>query len=133
VATDPDMKVTSLNRGAEEKFGWHRQEAIGKPWAEVAPGRILKAELPHVLRTLAETDHWRGELVHSCRDGAETFSNVTAITLRDQAGQITGYVTVSRHFTEQKPAQERIAYQATLLENVNDAILTYDTDLRVTS
>ena len=34
--------------------------------------------------------------------------------------------------TEQKRAQERLAYQANLLENVNDAIMASDTELRIT-
>ena len=48
-------------------------------------------------------------------------------------GQIVAAVALATDITEQKRLQTKLAYQANLLENVNDAILAYDAQMRVTA
>jgi len=48
-------------------------------------------------------------------------------------GEVSGVIGVSIDVTERKKAQEYIAYQARLLENVNDAIIATDEHFRLTA
>jgi len=47
--------------------------------------------------------------------------------------RIVGAVGIATDITEQKRVQAELTYQANLLEHVNDAIVAYDADLRVTA
>ncbi|MGE5602729.1 MAG: PAS domain-containing protein [Nitrososphaerales archaeon] len=48
-------------------------------------------------------------------------------------GRSVGAVGIATDITEQKRREAQLAYQAMLLENVNDAIFAYDSDLRITA
>jgi hypothetical protein len=63
----------------------------------------------------------------SCRKVGTTV-DVEAINvpLRDDRGQITGYLGIHRDVTERRRAEAHRAYHAPLLENLNDALLATD-------
>jgi hypothetical protein len=50
----------------------------------------------------------------------------------DNAGEIGGIILFSEVITERKRAEEQIRYQATLLQNVSDAIIASDMELTIT-
>jgi CDP-glucose 4,6-dehydratase len=97
--------ISLWNRGAEEMYGWKREEAVGK-----VSHKLLKTEFPKPLveieSELAERGEWVGKLVHFRRDGSRVevksrwfiHSNVskseTAVIETNQslAGKISGTV-----------------------------------------
>ena len=52
--------------------------------------------------------------------------------IRDERGQATGLVIISRDVTDQKDSENRIAFQSHLLENVHDAIIATDENFKLT-
>ncbi|HXF61472.1 MAG TPA: PAS domain S-box protein, partial [Caldilineaceae bacterium] len=73
------------------------------------------------------------ELEIECFDGAHKFIRQWAVPLYDDAGALLGAVSVNYDITEQRKAQEQIQYQATLLNNVSDAIVATDLELHITA
>lgn len=64
-----DGTISYWNRGAEDKYGWSREEAIDN-----RVQRLLKTEYPKPLHEIEEefqrTGHWEGELIHTKKDGS---------------------------------------------------------------
>jgi PAS domain S-box-containing protein len=96
---------------------------------------------------IVETGSWRGEATQLRKDGTRIPVEVSSIVLRNEHGQITGYVSVNRDITERKKVQKaleaseakmRAVFRALtegvvflnqegIVEEANDAVqLTYD-------
>jgi PAS domain S-box-containing protein len=63
-----DGKINTWSPGAEQLYGWRKDEAIGK-----VSHKLLKTKFPEPLQQidaqLVQSGHWQGKLVHATRDG----------------------------------------------------------------
>jgi diguanylate cyclase (GGDEF)-like protein/PAS domain S-box-containing protein len=105
LTTDMPGNVTYLNPVAERMTGWPRQEALGRPVAEVF--RILDATTHEAARNPMDQairlDRIVG-LTPNCllvrRDGFETAIEDSASPIHDRAGQVIGAVIVFKDVSE---------------------------------
>ncbi len=137
ITTDLDGKVTFLNRIAEGLTGWFLAEASGRPLDEVfcivnAHTRG-KVESP-VIRVLKEglVVGLANHTILLKKSGGEIPIDDSGAPIRDKEGKVTGVVLIFRNITERKKAEEKIAQQALMISNVNDAIIGYSTEQNVT-
>ena len=101
ICTDADGKITFLNLVAEKMTSWTRQEAAGRPMAEVF--RILDATTRETTSSPTERSVQLNQTVHlpaNCilvqRDGSEVPIEDSVAPIHDREGKPTGAVVVFR-------------------------------------
>jgi PAS domain S-box-containing protein len=106
--SDQDYIIRFWNRGAENMFGWKAEEIVGRLGRDILRSEFLNTDRDTVLKILAETGRWKGEARQYHKDGSSFISEISSITLRDENGKITGYVSVQRDISDRKRAEEEI-------------------------
>ena len=98
---DPQSRIMSWNRGAEELYGWQEQEAVGQ-----VVHSLLSTCFPQPRETiehdLEQTGHWDGDLLHLCRDGREVIVESRWVLIRNEEGTPTAILEINRDVTERR-------------------------------
>ncbi|MGE5526179.1 MAG: PAS domain S-box protein, partial [Rhodospirillaceae bacterium] len=108
VGTDPAGTVTYWNRHAERLYGWKAAEAVGKNIADVTTSPASREAREQIVRQLAGRNTTSGELELQRRDGTPFIAMVTTAPVIDAAGDIVGYVGISRDITQRKHAEQAL-------------------------
>jgi len=139
---DPEGRVTSLGRGAQQAGGKPAEEILGRPFTGFFSDKDVQAGVPagyleEAARTgKSITDGWMIAL-----DGRRAWSTGVITAVRDEAGQLTGFIRVARDMTAQKQAEEelrslnlQLERHRIVVENIDEySIYTLDPEGRITS
>lgn len=109
------------NRGAEEMYGYPRQEAIGRVSHE-----LLQTEFPVPLADIEETmlrdGRWEGEITHHTCDGrALTIESRWALQ-RSSGGKPIAFLEINRDITARTAAEAELARRLQELAGANREI-----------
>jgi PAS domain S-box-containing protein len=115
IVRDLNERVTYWNRGAEELYGWTREEVAGMTTPD-----LLKTKFPlpldEIRQILRRTGHWEGELQRTRRDGTQICVATRWSVQRDYDKRPVGTLETNNDITERKRAEEALARsQATYL------------------
>jgi PAS domain S-box-containing protein len=102
-----DDVITYWNRGAEELYGWTREEAVGKVCHQLTQ-TVFPAPLEVITATLLATGRWEGELVHTKRDGTRVIVSSRWSLQRDEKGQPVGTLETNNDITQRKQAEDAL-------------------------
>lgn len=107
IVRDLSGVVTFWNRGAEEMYGWTSAEATGKVCHS-----LLKTEfprpLPELLAETFRTGRWRGEVVHTTKDGRRMVCASRWALHRDPGGTPDGVLQLNTDTTNRRMAEEAL-------------------------
>ena len=104
----PDGTVTSWNHGAEELYGYHADEIIGKSVLITVPAERTQETRSHLELLI------RGESVESYqterrrRDGSVVRILLSVSPLRNRKGAVIGASAIARDITAQRKAEEAL-------------------------
>jgi two-component system, sporulation sensor kinase E len=131
IATDPDGRITLMNRVAEELTGWTIQEAQNRPLSEVF--RIVNQETRKTVedpvekvRRLTQVVGLANHTILISRSGQEFAIDDSGAPILRPDGSLAGVVLVFRDVTDSRRAEERLTEQAALLEQAWAAIIVSD-------
>jgi len=114
IVHDMDGRIAFWNRGAEETYGWSRQEALGKISHD-----LLRTEFPGALvkltAELIRSGRWEGELMHTARDGRRIIVESRWVLRSDRGGRPAAIMEIDRDVTERREL-ERLVTKASETE-----------------
>jgi PAS domain S-box-containing protein len=100
-------RITYWNSGAEEVYGWRREEALG----QTAPN-LLRSIYPSSMEALKEeivrSGRWEGELTQTRRDGETIVVSSRWALQRDENGQPAAVLQINTDITERKRVAENL-------------------------
>lgn len=131
IAADENDIVTSWNAAAERMYGWKAEEVLGRNGLEILETLWVEASAEQLRQSIVQSGGWQGETMQTRKDGTRFSVEVSSMALRNEHGQMTGFVSVNRDITERKKAHEQIVLQANLLAAVGSAVIATDLDGRV--
>jgi PAS domain S-box-containing protein len=106
IVRDMDGALTFWNRGAEETYGWSREEALGE-----SSNSLLKTRFPKPLEEieaeLFRKGRWEGELVQTKRDGTQVVVASRWALKQEGHGQPSAILEIHIDITENKQLKLR--------------------------
>jgi PAS domain S-box-containing protein len=102
-----DGVIQYWNRGAEELYGWSREEAQGKVTHQLLQTGF-PVPFPAITEELLRTGRWEGELRHRRRDGTEVLVASRWSLQRDEHEAPAGILETNNDISEQKRAEEAL-------------------------
>ena len=119
--TDAKGVILEVNEAFTRVYGYTPKEAVGQT------PRLLRS--PHSTKEMYERmwasildpqrGYWRGELFNRTKDGREIPMLLTITSVRDEKGDVLGYVSNAVDMSEQMQMQARLA-QAEALANLGE-------------
>ncbi|MFT3934591.1 MAG: PAS domain S-box protein [Chitinophagaceae bacterium] len=128
---DTNYRITSWNKGAENLYGFTKEEALGKIPNELLDTIITKGELDAAMSVVNGEGYWSGELIRRKKSGEQIHVRSSTSNIKDADGIITGYIGVSFNITAEKKLEERVNRLASIVEQSTDAITAATLDRKI--
>ena len=110
--TDPQQKITAVNRAFSEITGYSEREALGHTPRILASGQHDSAFYAAMWHQLTSEGHWQGEICNKRKNGEFYPSWMTISAVRTTENIVTHFVAVFADISSLKHAQARLDYQA---------------------
>ena len=129
---DPEGKVLTWNEGAERIKGYRSAEIVGHHISAFYTDEdIASGEPGHNLDIAASTGRHYSEGWRVRKNGERFWAEIVFTAIYDEQHFLRAFTKITRDMTVQKLAQEKIAYQARLIEDTSDAMVSTDTAFRI--
>jgi two-component system sensor kinase FixL len=116
-----DDRITYWNSGAEETYGWLREEALGQVAQELMHS-VYPSKLEDLKEEVVREGRWEGEVTQTRRDGRQIVVASRWALQRDEHGKPVAMMHINSDITQRKRADE--ALQATQAQLAHMARVT---------
>jgi two-component system, LuxR family, sensor kinase FixL len=126
-----DGTILGWNTGAERILGWRGVDVVGRHLSACyAPADVAAEKCQQQLALTARTGRCEEHCVRVRKDGSTFVANVVTTPLKDTAGQVCGFVEVTRDMAEAEATVQalraREAHLSSILATVPDAMVVID-------
>ena len=112
LVTSAEQIIESVNPAFTRITGYAAEDVLGKKPTILSSGRHDAAFYQAMFESIAQTDHWQGEICNRRKNGEIYVEWLTINAIRDDDGRVTNYVAVFTDFTSRKAAEENMRYLA---------------------
>ena len=118
---DADRRITFWNRGAEDLYGWSREEAVGQLSYELLTTWFPRP-IEEIETQLSREGHWNGEIVQHTRDGRTLIVETRWAAEFGPDGSVAAVMAINTDVTGRKAAEEEARRRAEQLEVANQEL-----------
>lgn len=109
-----DGRVQSWNQGAQNITGYRERDIVGQPFSALFAEAAAREGVPARSINFARANHHcKDEQLRRRHNGEEYVAESTLDAVRNECGEILGFVEVFHDITEQKQREERLYQRAT--------------------
>ncbi|HEY8353541.1 MAG TPA: EAL domain-containing protein [Methylophilaceae bacterium] len=108
VITNLNAEIEYVNPAFTASSGYTLQEVLGKNPRLLKSGKTPKGTYVEMWNNLTQGKAWRGELINRSKQGKEYIDRSVIYPVRDEAGQVTHYLSHKENITAQKQIEQRI-------------------------
>lgn len=113
--------ITFWNRGAEQMYGWTKQEVVGHHSYELLRTKFPKP-LSEIEADLLRLGYWNGELIHTRRDGNELIVESRWALQRDDRGEPVEILEINNDITERRRTEDALRLQDAVVRNMAEGV-----------
>ncbi|RJN32399.1 PAS domain-containing hybrid sensor histidine kinase/response regulator [Nesterenkonia natronophila] len=124
-----DGHILFWNSGAEQMYGWSRQEAEGEIAYELLRTQF-PAPLEEINGTLLREGRWESELTQAASDGTEMVVLCRWVLMRDEAGTPDAIIVINDDLTAHRKTEQKLRASELRLQTVvrNAPVVLFATD-----
>lgn len=120
IMLDVGGRVLTWNEGAQRLTGYEGSEIIGQSTECFhLPEDVINNSPAHLLKVAAEKGRCEDEGWRLRKDGSRFFANVIVSSIKNENGQLAGFVKVTRDVTERMNTQKALAEAKEVAEKAN--------------
>ncbi|MGO8731773.1 MAG: PAS domain S-box protein, partial [Terriglobia bacterium] len=132
---DMEGVIKYWNRGAEERYGWTAEHALGRVVHDLLK-TVFPGPLEEVRAEVSRTGRWEGEILHTKKDGTQVVVASRWALQRDERGAPMAILETNNDITLRKRTEEALrlsnAYNRSLIEASLDPLVTIGPDGEIT-
>lgn len=106
ISANTEFIILSWNKGAEEMYGYSKEEAIGKVYHLLLQSKRSDNVRSNVVQMIQLSGYYSEELEYIRKNGQLIFVQASYTLLRDKANNVSGCAIVHRDITEKKKAEK---------------------------
>lgn len=133
---DMEGKIVFWNRGAEQGYGWTREEALGR-----LSYQLLQTEysepLIRITAQIIRDGWWEGELTHTTRNGTKVTVATRWALRRESGGRPVAILQIDNDVSRRKQAEQEMAearrFAESIVDTIRESLVVLDSQLRVIS
>ena len=132
IVWDPLFRITRFNHAAERLTGQRSEDILGRNLDILFPGESKNEYLAYIEKTLSG-EHWDAvEIPILRKDGDVRTVLWNSATIYDEGGKkVMATIAQGQDITERKEAESQVTFQASLLNQVRNAVIATDLDGKI--
>jgi PAS domain S-box-containing protein len=123
IGVDSNFCITYWNFGAEQMYGYTKEEALNEKSNELLKPIYDFGERDKIMEELNEKGHSKSIIHTKHKNGKEIIVETNSSRILDNSGSISGYVVVYRDITSRVNNEKTLLRQAKLIDLSFDAII----------
>ncbi len=132
IVWDPDFRITRFNHAFERLTGHLAGDVLGRSLDILFPDETRAESLAYIQRTLSGESWNAVEIPIRNKDGMVRTVLWNSATIYDEGGRkVIATIAQGQDITERKAAEEQVTFQASLLDQVRNAVIATDLEGRI--